>query len=144
MMTELLQAVVTEGTGKAVRLLIVTAAGKTGTTQEYRDAWFIGFTPELVVGVWVGNDDNELMKTVVGGDLPAAIWRDFVSRALPLVSGRGGSCTSCTHRDRQPGSDPKTNGWPAARRGRGGGHRHAPGARAGGALVWHSGRGRAL
>src|SRR3954451_7020829 len=89
MMTDLLQAVVTEGTGKAVRLPNVTAAGKTGTTQEYRDAWFIGFTPELVVGVWVGNDDNELMKTVVGGDLPAAIWRDFVSRALLLVSGRG-------------------------------------------------------
>ena len=89
MMTDLLQAVVTEGTGKAVRLPNVTAAGKTGTTQEYRDAWFIGFTPELVVGVWVGNDDNELMKNVVGGDLPAAIWRDFVSRALPLVSGRG-------------------------------------------------------
>ena len=77
------------GTGKAARLPNVTAAGKTGTTQEYRDAWFIGFTPDLVVGVWVGNDDNELMKNVVGGDLPAAIWRDFVSRALPLVSGRG-------------------------------------------------------
>ena len=88
MMTDLLQAVVTEGTGKAARLPNVTVAGKTGTTQESRDAWFIGFTPDLVVGVWVGNDDNEPMSGVVGGDLPAAIWRDFVSRALPLVSGR--------------------------------------------------------
>src|SRR3954453_10522473 len=89
MMTELLQAVVTEGTGKAARLPNVTAAGKTGTTQEYRDAWFVGFTPDLVVGVWVGNDDNEPMNGVVGGDVPAAIWHDFVSRAVPLLSAHG-------------------------------------------------------
>jgi penicillin-binding protein 1A len=60
--------------------------GKTGTTQEYRDAWFIGFTPDIVVGVWVGNDDNTPMNRVVGGDLPANIWHDFVGRALPIVS----------------------------------------------------------
>jgi penicillin-binding protein 1A len=88
MMTDLLQAVVNEGTGKAARLPNVAVGGKTGTTQESRDAWFIGLTPDLVVGVWVGNDDNEPMNNVVGGDLPAAIWRDFVGRALPLVSGR--------------------------------------------------------
>src|SRR5829696_7897232 len=88
MMTDLLQAVVTEGTGKAARLPNVAVGGKTGTTQESRDAWFIGLTPDLVVGVWVGNDDNEPMNNVVGGDLRAAIWRDFVGRALPLVSGR--------------------------------------------------------
>jgi 1A family penicillin-binding protein len=80
-MLELLQAVVAEGTGRSARLPNVAVAGKTGTTQEYRDAWFIGFTPELIVGVWVGNDDNSPMNKVVGGDLPAAIWRDFVSRA---------------------------------------------------------------
>jgi penicillin-binding protein 1A len=80
-MFELLQAVVNEGTGRSARLPNVPAAGKTGTTQEYRDAWFIGFTPDLIVGVWVGNDDNTPMNKVVGGDLPAAIWRDFVSRA---------------------------------------------------------------
>ena len=80
-MLDLLQAVVREGTGKAARLPNVPAGGKTGTTQEYRDAWFIGFTPDLIVGVWVGNDDNAPMNKVVGGDLPAEIWRDFLSRA---------------------------------------------------------------
>src|SRR5436309_7121559 len=81
-----LQGVVNEGTGKAARFPNIPAAGKTGTTQEYRDAWFIGFTPDIVVGVWVGNDDNTPMNRVVGGDLPAAIWRDFVGRALPITS----------------------------------------------------------
>ena len=86
MMLDLLQAVVNEGTGKAARLTNVPAGGKTGTTQEYRDAWFVGFTPDLIVGVWVGNDDNSPMNKVVGGDLPAAIWRDFVERANPIAA----------------------------------------------------------
>ncbi|HKG76029.1 MAG TPA: PBP1A family penicillin-binding protein [Beijerinckiaceae bacterium] len=85
MMLDLLQAVVSEGTGKAARLTNVPAAGKTGTTQEYRDAWFIGFTPDLVVGVWIGNDDNTPMNKVVGGDMPARIWHDFVERAGPVA-----------------------------------------------------------
>jgi penicillin-binding protein 1A len=82
-MRDLLAAVVREGTGKAARLAIPTA-GKTGTTQENRDAWFIGFTPDLVVGVWVGNDDNTPTRGVVGGDLPARIWSDFLSRSAPM------------------------------------------------------------
>jgi membrane peptidoglycan carboxypeptidase len=86
MMIDLLQGVVNEGTGKAARIPNVPVAGKTGTTQEYRDAWFIGFTPDIIVGVWVGNDDNTPMNKVVGGDLPANIWHDFVGRALPVVS----------------------------------------------------------
>lgn len=86
MMLDLLQAVVRDGTGKAARLPNVPVAGKTGTTQEFRDAWFIGFTPDLIVGVWVGNDDNTPMNKVVGGDLPAQIWRDFLTRAAPLLA----------------------------------------------------------
>jgi penicillin-binding protein 1A len=79
-MIDLLMTVVREGTGKAARIP-APAAGKTGTTQDYRDAWFIGFTPELVVGVWVGNDDNTPMNGVTGGSLPATIWREFVTQA---------------------------------------------------------------
>jgi 1A family penicillin-binding protein len=93
-MLDLLQAIVREGTGKTARLPNVpVAGGKTGTTQEYRDAWFIGFTPDLIVGVWVGNDDNAPMNKVVGGDLPAQIWHDFLTRAAPLVP-KGKSATA--------------------------------------------------
>ncbi|HEV7822158.1 MAG TPA: PBP1A family penicillin-binding protein, partial [Burkholderiales bacterium] len=79
-MLDLLSSVVREGTGKAARLP-VPVAGKTGTTQDNRDAWFIGFTPDLIVGVWVGNDDNSPTNNVTGGGLPASIWHDFVAQA---------------------------------------------------------------
>lgn len=57
-------------------------AGKTGTSSDYKDAWFIGFTPQLVTGVWVGNDDNALMNKVTGGNLPAMIWHDYMINAM--------------------------------------------------------------
>lgn len=81
MMLDSLQAVVDGGTGKAARVATIPVGGKTGTTQDYRDAWFVGMTPDLVVGVWVGNDDNSSMNKVSGGDIPAAIFRDFIARA---------------------------------------------------------------
>jgi penicillin-binding protein 1A len=83
----LLQAVVNEGTGKAARL-DRPVAGKTGTSQDYRDAWFVGFTSDFVVGVWAGNDDNSPMQQIVGGDLPAKIWHDFVAEAEQIKASR--------------------------------------------------------
>jgi penicillin-binding protein 1A len=77
-MLDLLIATVDNGTGRAARMS-APVAGKTGTTQDYRDAWYIGFTADLVVGIWLGNDDNSPMDRVSGGDLPAKIWRDFIA-----------------------------------------------------------------
>jgi len=81
-MNDVLRAVMVWGTGKAARLADRPAAGKTGTSQDFRDAWFIGYTPGLVAGVWVGNDDARPMKGVTGGALPAWIWKAFMTRAL--------------------------------------------------------------
>lgn len=86
MMLELLQAVVREGTGKSASLQQAPVGGKTGTTQEYRDAWFIGFTQELTVGIWLGNDDNSPMEKVTGGGLPAEIFQDFLTQAVLLLA----------------------------------------------------------
>ena len=80
-MLDIMQAVVEWGTGKRAKL-DRPAYGKTGTTQNYRDAWFIGLTGNLVAGVWVGNDDNSPMQKVTGGALPVAIWHDFMTEAL--------------------------------------------------------------
>ncbi|WP_334130024.1 transglycosylase domain-containing protein [Sneathiella sp.] len=79
-MRDVMSAVIEWGTGKAANPGFA-AAGKTGTTQDYRDAWFIGFTPELVAGVWFGNDDGSPTKGVTGSNLPAVAWKDFISRA---------------------------------------------------------------
>ena len=79
-MTAMLETAVVRGTGRQAALRRF-AAGKTGTSSDHRDAWFVGFTDELVVGVWVGNDDGRPMRGVTGGGLPAQIFREFVLRA---------------------------------------------------------------
>ena len=84
MMNAMLMNVVENGTGRAAKIGR-PAAGKTGTTSDYRDAWFIGYTPDLVTGVWVGNDDNTPMKKVTGGMLPALIWHQYMIAALANV-----------------------------------------------------------
>ena len=75
----MLTAVVTMGTGKGAALE-VPVAGKTGTSQDFRDAWFIGYRRGLVAGVWLGNDDAAAMDGVTGGGPPTHLWRDFMSR----------------------------------------------------------------
>ncbi len=82
-MTSLMQGVIQEGTGKRVREVGRPAAGKTGTTNDFRDAWFLGFTPELVTGVWVGFDDGtSLGRLESGGRVASPIWLEFMKGAL--------------------------------------------------------------
>ncbi len=80
-MDGLLRAAVASGTGRRAGPG-VPAAGKTGTSQDFRDAWFVGYVEGLVAGVWVGNDDGRPMRRVTGGNLPAPLWRGFVRDAL--------------------------------------------------------------
>lgn len=77
-LTGMMQSVVENGTGRAARLN-VPVAGKTGTSQDSRDAWFAGFTSSVVSVVWLGNDDNSPMRGITGGGLPARIWREVMS-----------------------------------------------------------------
>jgi len=98
-LTWMLREVIERGTGRRARLPDRDAAGKTGTTQAARDAWFIGFTADHVVGVWMGNDDNSPLTGVAGGGLPAEIWRETMIRLnagvppspLPLAAPGGDS-----------------------------------------------------
>jgi penicillin-binding protein 1A len=80
-MTRMMLEVTAIGTGKAARLDERPTAGKTGTTQDFRDAWFVGFTADLVCGVWIGNDNNAPMKKATGGTLPAHIFHGFMTEA---------------------------------------------------------------
>ncbi len=103
-MQDLMQAVVGWGTGKRADPGR-PAAGKTGTSQDYRDAWFVGYTAELVVGVWIGNDDGKPMDKVTGGSIPAEVFRRIVSEgeagvAIAALPGGGAAA----------GDDPPTSG----------------------------------
>jgi penicillin-binding protein 1A len=79
-MVQMMQGVIAHGTGKDASL-DRPAAGKTGTTQNWRDAWFVGFTPDWVAGVWMGDDHGRPMAKVAGGELPARLWRRFMVAA---------------------------------------------------------------
>ncbi len=79
-LTYMMSRVVEEGTGRRAKLEGHQAAGKTGTTQAARDAWFIGFTGDYVTGVWMGYDDNTPLKGTTGGGLPAEIWHEVMVR----------------------------------------------------------------
>jgi penicillin-binding protein 1A len=103
-MLDLLWAAANNGTGKRAALWVPTF-GKTGTTQDNRDAVFVGFAGDLVVGVWVGRDNDTSLGKVSGGTVPARIWRDFMSSALS-IDGRPGPPLPATYRNR-PRAEPE-------------------------------------
>jgi len=84
-MNQMMRQVIVSGTGTRANVPGYDLAGKTGTTSDYRDAWFVGYTGGFVTAVWVGKDDNKPMKRVTGGNAPAGIWRDFMAAALPRL-----------------------------------------------------------
>jgi penicillin-binding protein 1A len=94
-MNDMLGATITSGTGKQAAIDGHIVAGKTGTTQSFRDAWFVGYTAHYVGAVWIGNDDGSRMKKVTGGTLPAKLWHEIMLYALadkpplPLPGTRG-------------------------------------------------------
>lgn len=80
-MNAMLSEVLRSGTGKGARLGDRVSAGKTGTSQKFRDGWFVGYTADFVTGVWLGNDNDSPTKKVTGGQLPASLWKDFMRQA---------------------------------------------------------------
>ena len=78
----MLEDVIAKGTGYPNAIIGRPAAGKTGTTSDFRDAWFVGYTPDLVTAVWLGNDDYSRMNESYGGNVPARIWARFMKAAL--------------------------------------------------------------
>ena len=112
-MLNLLYAAANNGTGRRAALAVPTF-GKTGTTQENRDAVFVGFAGNLVVGVWVGRDDNKSLGKISGGTVPADIWRNFMSSALAIDGTRGPALPVTFERpapSRQPSKSPLPPDW---------------------------------
>ena len=101
-MNEVLRGVMTSGTGRSAAIPGRDLAGKSGTTSDYKDAWFVGYTGGFVTAVWVGKDDNTAMRGVTGGSSPAAIWRGFMEQALTRLDA-----------PRIPNGPPMPEGWVA-------------------------------
>ncbi|MDU2065802.1 MAG: penicillin-binding protein 1A [Sporomusaceae bacterium] len=85
--TDILKTAITSGTGAGANIGR-PAAGKTGTTSDYKDAWFVGYTPDLVAAVWMGMDNDGTLSGITGGDLPATIWRAFMTTAAASYPSR--------------------------------------------------------
>jgi penicillin-binding protein 1A len=133
---DMLINVVENGTGKRAKMGY-PVAGKTGTSQDSRDAWFIGYTGNLIAGVWVGNDNNDPMKKMGGGGMPAGIWKDFMSVAnagkdagdIPTSPENMGdeevilapSSPDAPHNEGQPSKEPSGSIWDSIVKGFGGG-----------------------
>ncbi len=84
-MNQMMRQTIASGTGTRANVPGYDLAGKTGTTSDYRDAWFVGYTGGFVTAVWVGKDNNRPMRKVTGGGAPAAIWHDYMQAALPRL-----------------------------------------------------------
>jgi penicillin-binding protein 1A len=138
MMNTMMQETLLSGTARKAEIPGWTAAGKTGTSQDFRDAWFIGYTANLVTGVWLGNDDNSPTKKATGGGLPVEVWTRFMRAAhqgvpvasLPVSQGGGGGFLSSFLQTASQGSTPQATTAqapvPSAPIPAGGGYRPAP------------------
>jgi penicillin-binding protein 1A len=117
MMNDMMQAAVEIGTATKGAMAGWQVAGKTGTSQDFRDAWFMGYTANLTAGVWVGNDSNAPMKRVFGGTLPATIWSRFMKAAhegVPPQPLPGGDVLPYLMAQPDPNAVPADNGWGTA------------------------------
>jgi penicillin-binding protein 1A len=109
MMNQMMQETLTSGTARKAALAGWPSAGKSGTSQDYRDAWFIGYTGHLVTGVWLGNDDNTSTKKLTGSAMPADIWNHFMAAAhqgLPMADLPGMAGRTVDPSVQQPGTPP--------------------------------------
>ncbi len=132
MMNTMMQQTLISGTARKAEIPGWQAAGKTGTSQDFRDAWFIGYTANLVTGVWLGNDDNSPTKKATGGGLPVEVWTRFMRAAhqgVPVAalpnSQYGGACRRSR---RSPRRSPRRHRLRRCRPVRLGGRSRAPGA----------------
>lgn len=125
-MNDMLNATLVSGTGRQAALADHPAAGKTGTSQDFRDAWFVGYTSHLVGGVWIGNDNGRPMNRIMGGTIPARVWRAVMMRGhegkrpLPLPGttiavSKADLASAPLHAEpaQQPAPRPRTSAEPA-------------------------------
>src|SRR3954467_2379130 len=136
MMNTMMQETLLSGTARKAEIPGWTAAGKTGTSQDFRDAWFIGYTANLVTGVWLGNDDNSPTRKATGGGLPVEVWTRFMRVAhqgVPVAglpkSQAGGLFSNLIHAASQvsaPSGPPPQMAGPLAPMTVGGANRAAP------------------
>jgi penicillin-binding protein 1A len=118
LMTVMLQRVMSDGTGRRARLADRPSAGKTGTTNDFRDAWFAGYSSGHTAGVWVGDDRNRAMKKITGGSLPAQIWHAYMVEALknvpPVAPAPRGPTAIIARQDVPPQTQARAEAQPVA------------------------------
>src|SRR5260370_20498815 len=128
MMNTMMQETLLSGTARKAEIPGWMAAGKTGTSQDFRDAWFIGYTANLVTGVWLGNDDNSPTRKATGGGLPVEVWTRFMKAAhqgvaaAPLPGSQAGGFLSNIAQAPSQVSAPVSTPPPASAAGRAGPH----------------------